>query len=88
MFGPSDDDPQQYVDLDHNDTNYKHYFGKLLLCFELTHEGVTRQCCMVEYLFPRELNAKDGAPLETDYITLKRKLYEVVRIQPSPARRL
>ena len=70
-----------YVDVDHDhDPYYKHFFGELLLCFEVTHEGNTRQCCMVEYLWP-DGRGPDGVPLETKYSRTKRTLYEVLDVR-------
>ena len=73
--------PPHYVDVDHEaDGVWKHYFGAVLLCFEVTHEGRTRQCVLVEYVWP-EPAIEDGEPLQTKYITLSRRCYEVVDVQ-------
>ena len=77
----ADGETTHYVDIDHHtDTCWKHYFGALRLCFEVTHEGRTWQCCMVEYLWPDPVSA-DGEPLKTKYAAGSKKLYEVVDVQ-------
>ena len=73
--------PPHYVDVDHEaDTCWKHYFGALRLCFEVTFDGHTRQCCMVEYVWPESLD-EDGEPLQTKYISLPRTAYEVIDVE-------
>lgn len=67
--------------LDHNDPAYVYFFGQLLLCFSLEHEGRRHECCFVEYLWPDRAGLRsredDGVPLVTEYFHVKRKAYEV-----------
>ena len=80
-FAMEEGRPPHYVDVDHEAcTVWKHYFGALRLCFEITHEGRTHQCCFVEYVWPGP-ELEDGEPLKTKYLTLSRKCYEVVDVQ-------
>ena len=70
---------RHYVDINHDQHYYKHYFAELLLCFEVTHEGRTHQCVMVEYLWP-DGGGDDGVPLATKYSRTKAKRYEVLDV--------
>ena len=78
-FAVSDDAPPHYVDMKHDEDRWKHYFAQLLLCFEVTHDGHTRQCCMVKYVWPDGLGA-DGEPLSTKYSHTRRSYLEVLDV--------
>ena len=72
--------PKHFVALDHKDPGYRYFFGELMLCFTCVHEGVVHECCLVSYLWPRDVftREKDGVPLETKYEFMRTKTYEVV----------
>lgn len=80
-FGAVDATPH-FVALEHEDRNYKYFFGELKLGFTFTHAGETHECVLVEYLWPdfQQHNGRvenDGVPLWTRYVRTKRALYEV-----------
>ena len=54
----------------HDDPGYKHFFGELLLAFEMSIGGEVQELVFVRYLFPHEkhmgnLPAEDGISLTT-----------------------
>ena len=66
--------------LRHDDDQYKYFFGELLLCFHLTHEGVGHECILVEYVWP-QLSREDGLPLETRYAHTPKPMLAVVSVE-------
>ena len=68
-FGAVDATPH-FVALEHEDRNYKYFFGELKLGFTFTHAGETHECVLVEHLWPdfQQHNGRvenDGVPLWT-----------------------
>ena len=80
-FAMVDEAEPHYVDVNHEDDGcWAHYFGALRLCFQVTHERVKKQCCLIEYVWP-ELETEDGKPLTAKYVSFAQKRYEVVDVE-------
>ena len=71
--------------LAHDDPAYRYFFAEMLLCFTFVHEGTRHECCLVEYLWPSDLQHdcsekardKDGVNLWTKYAFPPRSSFEV-----------
>jgi hypothetical protein len=64
---------------------YKAYFGQLLLCLRVTHEGVDHELCFLKHLFPHmkhttKLPEEDAVPYFTEYVFPPRPTYEVLDV--------
>ena len=78
IFGRPDAAPH-FVEVDHRDPMYKHFFGHLLLTFQCVHLGQVHELCYIKYVWPDDCRY-DGTPFVTRYSFVSKNMYEVLDV--------